>query len=61
MAIVYLTVEDGWRESRNDLPDRRACIDGLDRACAEECLVGCPYARARALDIHPDERVDYGA
>lgn len=37
------------------------CVDVVDRACVDECLVDCIYEGARALYIHPDECVDCGA
>jgi NAD-dependent dihydropyrimidine dehydrogenase PreA subunit len=36
-------------------------IDVVDRTCVVERPVDCVDGGARALDIHPDERVDRGA
>ncbi|MEH3154421.1 MAG: ferredoxin family protein [Gordonia paraffinivorans] len=37
-----------------------ACVDELDRSCAEECPVDCIYEGARMMYINPDECVDCG-
>lgn len=37
-----------------------ACVDKLDRSCAEECPVDCIYEGARMVYINPDECVDCG-
>jgi NAD-dependent dihydropyrimidine dehydrogenase PreA subunit len=37
------------------------CVDVMDRACVDECPVGCIYEGGRSLYIHPDECVDCGA
>lgn len=37
------------------------CVDVMDKACVEECLVDCIYGGARTMYIHPDECTDCNA
>lgn len=39
----------------------RACVDVMDKSCAQECPVDCIYQGARSMYINPDECVDCGA
>jgi NAD-dependent dihydropyrimidine dehydrogenase PreA subunit len=39
----------------------KACVDVMDKSCAQECPVDCIYEGARAMYINPDECVDCGA